>query len=131
MPVYLKAMTAKIVPLLKKNKDPQNISSYRPISLTSVLGKWMERVLNDRLRYFLESNNLLSQSQAGFRPNRTVEDQLIRVSQDISDGLQERRRTVLGLLDYSKAYDKVWKDGLMHKLVKKGISTKILRCIQS
>jgi len=80
------------------------------VGLTSVLGKWMERVLNDRLRYFLESNNLLSQSQAGFRPNRTVEDQLIRVSQDISDGLQERRRTVLGLLDYSKAYDKVWKD---------------------
>ena len=122
---------AKIIPLLKKDKDPGLISSYRPVSLTSVIGKWMERVLNNRLRYVLESRNLLSQTQAGFRPNRTVEDQLLRLTQEISDGFQERHRSVLVLLDYSKAYDKVWRDGLLSKLIKKGISVKLLRWIQA
>ena len=69
--------TARIVPLLKKGKDSSEISSYRPVSLTSTMGKWLERILTDRLSFVLEKSGQLSQFQAGFRQNRSVEDQLL------------------------------------------------------
>ena len=122
---------AKIVPLLKRGKDAAAIGSYRPVSLTSVLGKLMERVLSRRLRFSLESRGILSEYQAGFRSGRSVEDQLIRLSQDISDGFEKRERTVLTLFDYAKAYDKVWRDGLLFKLAQLGISKRMFDWIRS
>ena len=122
---------ARIIPLLKAGKDERCVQSYRPISLTSVIGKWMERVINDRLRFVLERKGFFSKCQAGFRRNRTVEDQLIRLTQEVHDGFQERKRTVMTLFDYEKAYDKVWRDGLMNKIMEAGCSSKIGRWIQS
>ena len=100
---------ADIRPILKKGKDPQNTSSYRPISLTSAMGKLMERLVTNRLVYILESKGLITKNQAGFRAGRSTEDQLLRLSQMVSDGFQEKpmKRTVLALFDYSKAYDTV------------------------
>lgn len=121
----------KIIPLLKKDKAPESISSYRPICLTSCFSKWMERILNKRIMYTIENNNLLSESQAGFRSHRSVEDQLIRLSQEISDGFHNRQKTTMALLDYAKAYDKVWKDGLISKMYDMGIGSKIIRWVQT
>ena len=59
--------TAVIKPILKKNKPAENLSSYRPISLTSCLCKVVERMVNGRLYWWLEANKLLDAHQAGFR----------------------------------------------------------------
>ena len=122
---------SRIVPLLKKGKDSSEISSYRPISLTSVLGKWLERILTDRLAFVVEKNGLLSHFQAGFRRNRSVEDQLLRLTQDVSDGFHQREKTVLALFDFAKAYDKVWRDGLITKLLALGCSVRLVRWVQA
>ena len=82
--------TADIRPIPKAGKDLSALTSYRPISLTSCLGKCMERIVCNRLRYHLEEHQKLTKHQAGFRPNRGVEDQLIRLSQSISDAFQEK-----------------------------------------
>jgi len=58
---------AIILPILKPSKDPSLASSYQPIALTSVMGKLFQKILNKRLFWFLESNNLLSPSQYGFQ----------------------------------------------------------------
>ena len=107
--------TADIRTILKKGKDAKQTSSYRPISLTSCMGKIMEKIICQRLTFFLESNHLLNNNQCGFRNQRCTEDQLITLSQTISDGFHKKptERTLLTLLDFSKAYDKVWKDGLL------------------
>ncbi|GFY24241.1 reverse transcriptase domain-containing protein [Trichonephila clavipes] len=55
------------VPIPKKNKPLDDLNSYRPISLTSILSKVMERMITSRLDWYLETNNLLTSSQAGFR----------------------------------------------------------------
>ena len=122
--------TGKIIPIIKKGKDPAAVSSYRPICLTAVLSKLTERIINNRLLFILESKGLLSDYQAGFRPNKSTEDQLLRLSQSVSDGFEEKKRTVLTLLDFEKAYDKVWKDGLIFKMVKMGLPIMLIRWVQ-
>ena len=121
--------TADIRTILKKGKDATKTSSYRPISLTSCMGKIMERIICNRLTFILENNNLLNKNQCGFRSRRCTEDQLITLTQTISDGLHKRpmERTLLTLLDYSKAYDKVWKEGLLYKMAKLNLPRKFLK----
>ncbi|GFN81534.1 RNA-directed DNA polymerase from mobile element jockey [Plakobranchus ocellatus] len=58
---------ASVVPIPKPGKDPFDPSNCRPIALTSCLCKTLERVVNDRLVHVLESRNLLSKVQCGFR----------------------------------------------------------------
>ena len=58
---------AIIIPVPKKGKDKKNPRSYRPISLLSCVGKLLERMINRRLINYLESNNVLSPTQTGYR----------------------------------------------------------------
>ena len=52
--------TVTIVPFLKKEKDPQAVNSYRPIALTSTIRKLLERLIVNRLSWWLEAKSLLS-----------------------------------------------------------------------
>ncbi|GFO13725.1 RNA-directed DNA polymerase from mobile element jockey [Plakobranchus ocellatus] len=70
---------ASVVPIPKPGKDPSDPSNYRPIALTSCLVKTPERILNDRLVHVLESRNLLSKVQCGFRKDYSTLDHLIRL----------------------------------------------------
>ena len=120
---------ATIIPLLKLGKSPSSLSSYRPVSLTSCLVKTLERVIADRLYFIAESSNMLSDLQAGFRSNRSCEDQILKISQLIEDGFQRKKceRSVLALLDYSKAFDQVWRQKLLLSLHQKGIPMKFIQ----
>jgi ribonuclease HI/endonuclease/exonuclease/phosphatase (EEP) superfamily protein YafD len=123
---------ATIVPILKKEKDPANVSSYRPISLTSAVGKLLERMIKNRLAAWMESNNSISQHQAGFRSGRDTTDQCLRLSQCISDGFHAKptQRTVMAQFDFSKAYDMVWRGKLLEKMFKAGVPTRFITYIK-
>ena len=66
----------------KENTDPNN---YRSIALTSCICKTMKRMINKRLVWFLETNNILTNTQCGFRKNRSTTDQLVRLETIIRD----------------------------------------------
>jgi Reverse transcriptase (RNA-dependent DNA polymerase) len=123
---------AIVVPILKKGKDPTQIPSYRPISLTSVIGKLMERLIKTRLIWWLESNQKLSQAQAGFRKGRDTTDQCLTLSQLISDGFHARppKRTILAQFDFARAFDTVWRDKLLQKMIGMGIPPRFTRYIK-
>ena len=112
---------ATILPLLKANKPPSELGSFRPISLTSCVAKVMERIISDRLYDLAESSGWFSSFQAGFRKGRGVEDQVLRVVQKISDGFQRKEKSLLVLLDFSKAYDTIWRQRLLHTLLNIGV----------
>jgi len=102
-----------IIPIPKANQDPALIASYRPIALTSTFCKIYERIVTSRLRYYLESNNLLSSNQSGFRQSRSTLDRLIKLHNAAHLTLQTKRHTTRAIfLDYSKAFDLVWTEGL-------------------
>ena len=82
---------ATIIPVHKKGKDRKKASSYRPISLTTCVVKTMERMLNRRLLWYLESEHLLVPEQAGFRQFQCTEDQATYLSQETEDAFQEKK----------------------------------------
>ena len=123
--------TARVTPILKKGKPAGKPSSYRPISLTSCLGKMAERMVNNRLYYWLESNKILHNAQAGFRRKSRTEDQLFRLIQNVIDGFQEGKSTTAVFIDLQQAYDRVWKKGLLIKMSRMGIHGKMLSWIQA
>uniref|UniRef100_A0A2C9KIY0 Reverse transcriptase domain-containing protein n=1 Tax=Biomphalaria glabrata TaxID=6526 RepID=A0A2C9KIY0_BIOGL len=119
----------------KRHFDPQTkawqtknkLDSYRLISLTSCTCKLMERVVNNRLSWIHESNNLLTEAQSGFRKGRSTEDQ---ITQEIEDGFQEKKPTTIVWLDLEKAFDKVWEQGLLLKLTQHHISHRMYNWIK-
>ena len=121
---------ANIKPLLKEGKDPSKTASWRPISLIDCLGKVLERMVADRLMHILEDGGLITPNQAGFRPNRCTTDQILKLVQDATDQFHNGRTsnlTMTSFFDYAKAYDKVWRDGLLHKMQKLGIPNRFVR----
>ena len=98
--------------------------------LTSCMGKWPVRVIARRMRWLLEKDNVFHKCQAGFREGRGVDDQLLRLSQIVYDGFQRREKSGLMLFDLSRAYDRVWRDGLLWKLCDAGVSVGIVRWLQ-
>ena len=118
-------------PILKSGKDPKKAVSYRPISLTSCVVKTMERIVNERLRWYLETNNLLVPEQAGFRQFRSTEDQATYLSQEVEDAFQEQKLLFVTWIDLQKAFDKVWTDGLLVKLLRSGISNNMYQWIKA
>ena len=121
---------ATIKPLLKKGKPAEEISSYRPISLTSCLGKLAERMINARLYWYLETSKLLNVHQAGFRTGQRTEDLLFRMTQKIIDGFHEKKSTVGVFVDLQQAYDRVWRKGLFIKMQDCGIHGNIYKWIK-
>ena len=126
--------TSSIIPIHKMVKPLDSPASFRPISLTTCVSKLFECIILSRLLFFLESNSILSPRQASFRPGRSTLDQILYLSQSISDGFNKPRpgsRTILSTIDFSKAFDSVWHPALCHKLISGGLPPCFARWTQS
>ena len=81
-----------------------------------VCEKILEKVVFDHVYSFLNINNLISKNQSGFRPGDSTIYQLISITSDIYTAFENHDETRAIFLDISKAFDKVWHLGLIHKL---------------
>ena len=123
---------ANLTPIHKK-ASKQLVSNYRPISLLPICGKLFERIIFKNLYNHLVSNNLITKNQSGFRPGDSTINQLIDLVNDIHKSFDHPKclevRAVF--LDISKAFDKVWHDGLLFKLEQNGVSGSVLNLLRS
>ena len=116
---------ANVTPVHKKN-DKQIISNYRPISLLPILAKVFEKIIFDKLYVYFKINNLITKNQSGFRPGDSCTNQLLSLVHEIHENFDCGLEVRSIYLDMSKAFDKVWHEGLIFKLKQNGIEGKLL-----
>jgi hypothetical protein len=123
---------AIVTPILKpNNKPPGEAESYRPISLTSCIGKMMEKMINNRLKWHLDHLNILPKAKTGFRRGCTTTDNLVRIESAIKAGFNSSHPTTAVFLDISKAYDNTWIEGLLYKLTKSNVRGRTLKWLKN
>ena len=111
--------------LLKPDKLPSLTTSYRPISLMSSIMKLFERVIEQRLRSYLEDIGFINRYQSGFRQNKSTDDHLFRLSQSVMESFNRGEHVVAAFLDIEKAFDNVWHNGLRYKIFMLDLPTKM------
>ena len=119
-----------VVPIIKSGSRAEPLN-YRPVSLTSVPCKVFERVITQHLLEYLESNNILSPNQFGFRSGRGTEDQLLIAYNDVTKLVDSGRSVTMAFLDFSKAFDVVCHSLLLQKLRCLGVGDGLLRLLES
>lgn len=118
---------ALVVPIHKPNSDPTNPVNYRPISLLSSLSKVYEYVLAKRLETFLSENDVIRPEQMGFRRQHSTQHQLWRVVELLQASNGKGLISGAIFVDISKAFDKIWHDGLIFKLIKINLPPQLIR----
>ena len=118
-------VTANIVPVHKKG-DKHLSSNYRPISLTSIVVKVMERIVHRQLIKVLETNHLISNYQHGFRHQCSTVSLLLTAVHDLAACLERRHSIHCIFLDLAKAFDSVPHTRLLLKLECLGIRGNLL-----
>ena len=112
--------SANVTPLFKQG-DKQQPSNYRPISLTSIVSKLFEQIINSNIMQHLEVNNILSDHQYDFHHSRSCETLLITLLHDLSHCYDAGIQTDIIFTDFAKAFDSVPHKHLLYKLEWYGI----------
>ena len=122
---------SSVVPAFKNVGERSTVKNCRPVILLSVVSKVFEKLVNNRIVEHLEKCGLFSDFQYGFRSCRSTADLLTVVSDRIARAFNRSGATRAVVLDISKAFDRVWHAGLLHKLKSYGISGQIFGLISS
>ena len=121
-----------IIPAQKKN-DKRLVNNYRPISLLPIFGKIFKKIIFNRIYDFLLKEELLNPNQSGFCPSNSCINQLLAITHQIFEAFDCNPpleiRSVF--LDISKAFDKVWHEGLLYKLKSIGISGELYQLLEN
>lgn len=108
---------------IAQGKPLSEAERYRPISLLSSIGKLVQWMVQQPLQHWLKSTRKMNPNHVGYPRGQAIVEQLTRVVQTVVDGFENKKahRAVLVLLDYAKAYDRVWRGALLAKMVRLGI----------
>ena len=112
--------------ILKVGNINSEVSSYRPITLLSCLGKIIEHFKEHRLQYLIDKYSLLKKCQYGFCKGQSTLDIHIRIENDIRHVLENNGICVIIYVDLSSAFDTVEPEGLISKLIDEGVRGKLI-----
>lgn len=122
---------ASVVMLPKPGKNPSFPQNYRPISLLPVLGKLLEKILYVRIQEHVAANNIIPKHQFGFQQEHNTTLQLARLTEHINQAFIFKKFALVTLLDVEKAFDSVWHNGLIYKLIKAKFPIYLIKIINS
>lgn len=107
---------AEVIMIAKPGKPPNDVTSYRPISLLPILSKLLEKLFLKHMMPIITERNLIPSHQFGFREKHSTIDQIHRITNIIESAFENKKVCSAVFLDVSQAFDKVWHKGLIHKL---------------
>ncbi|GFS80271.1 RNA-directed DNA polymerase from mobile element jockey [Trichonephila clavipes] len=110
---------ANVIMLAKRNQDGTYPCGYRPISLIKATAKIFERIILTRIKSHCKAIDCIPPKQCGFREGHSTLHQLIRVTNIINEGFTHKFYTVGVFLDFKRAFDKMWHDGLTFRTMDK------------
>ena len=121
---------ANVTPIHKKDEN-KLVTNYRPISQLPLFGKIFEKLIVNNLYSYLKENGLISSKQSGFTKGDSTINQLLSIVEMIhaSFDCHPTKEVRAIFLDISKAFDKVWHDGLLFKLRQNGVEDKVLNIL--
>jgi len=125
-----KMKTAKVIPI-HKGGDTASPDNYRPISLLSSFSKILEKIFSIRITDFLEHNNIISESQFGFRKGHSTAHPMVLLDNYVSEALNKKHHTIAVFCDLRKAFDTVNHGILLRKLRRCGITGLALSWLKS
>ena len=118
--------------MLHKAGKPEDLAgSYRPLSLTSCLGKLLEKAVADNVSNWTEANKKFNKQQSRFRKNRSTNDNLFKRFEAVKHGFYKGHPTTGIFIDVEHAFDQVWYDVLLFKLSSMGLNRKLIRWIRN
>ena len=120
-----------VIPIFKNKGDPLSVDNYRPITLLSCIGKLFTAVLNNRLNAYLEEYNLLNENQAGFRSGYSTTDHIFSLNCIIDLLRAQKKKIFCSFIDFSKAFDSVWRVGLWRKILESNINGRFFTVIKN
>lgn len=107
---------AVVIPIPKTGKPSDKVSNFRPISLTSCIGKLMEKMVLERLEWHLEGLQLLPETMIGFRKHVSTQDAMLRIKNQVFDlPSTAQLRTIVGV-DMQRAFDSVTHRAILENL---------------
>ena len=106
---------SNVTPIHKKDSR-MNLNNYRPISLNSIQGKLMEKIVNMKINDYMTEHNIITPFQSGFRQGDSTTNQLLFLTNEFTKALDENKESRIVFCDISKAFDRVWHKGLLFKL---------------
>ena len=117
-----------IIPIHKKN-ERNLITNYRPVSLLPICGKIFEKIIFDNLYGYIFNNNFISDKQSGYRNNDSTVKQLLSITHEIYKAFDNSQEICAVFLDISRAFDRVWHEGLIFKLKSIGIEGEMINIL--
>lgn len=117
-----------IMPIFKKG-DKRDCGNYRGITLLSIAAKLYERIMEQRLRRFIDPH--LEEEQSGFRQGRSIQDHIFSIKLIIDNVKRENKEVYLAFLDLEKAFDRVPRDKLWKILSQRNVEKQLIEAIES
>ena len=105
------------------------MENYRPVSLLPIGGKIFERLIYNSLFEFFIANELIPSNQSGFKSGDSCINQFLSITHEIYKPFDDGYKVRGVFLDISKAFDKIWHNGLICKLKQNGVSGDLLNLI--
>ena len=115
-----------IIPIKKPGKSGENPEAYRPIQLTSCFSKLMERMVANRLTWYVEDKNMISKYQSAFKKKRCTTDHLIRLESNVRHGFFYNKYTLAVFLDLKSAYNLTSTVALLTKMYSLGFRGRLM-----
>lgn len=122
---------AKIIMLPKLGKNPSIPTNYRPISLLPALEKLFEKIIYQRILQITNEKEIIPPEQFGFRAEHSTVQKVLRITETYYEDMRHGKYTAAIFLDVSKAFDRVWHQGLIYKMHKYQYPTDALKLLTS
>ena len=129
--LYPESWTRGIVVPVPKKGNLSDVNNYRGITLTSIFSKIYSHILDNRLRTWAEDINILNMCQFGFMQNKSTIVCLFILQSIVNNQLYRKRKLYCAIIDFKKAFDLVYRNGIWYKLCEMGASLNFVKSVKA